>query len=178
MSDIERELESELHRALDPIAGEPVPDRRTMPSRATRTRALIGGAGAALTFKVLSGAVAAAAAVTVAGAATTGSFNPGDWGQAVTQAVTDCKNKLGDGAHGIGDCVSALASTHGQNVASAARQHGQGSGSGSSNAHGNNSNADGHTKDRQHPQPTPKGSLSEPTDSSSHPAPPLPTPHP
>jgi hypothetical protein len=173
MSDIERELESELHRVLDPIAAGPVPGRRTAQSRATRTRALVGGAGAALTFKLLSGAVAAAAAVTVAGAATTGSLNPGVWGQQVTQRVQQCKDELADGQHGIGDCVSAFSNTHGQSVASDARHQGQGNGNGSSNSHGGNSNANDHAKDKSkdHPQPTPKGSSAgdqEPTDPAMH----------
>ena len=43
-------------------------------------RALIGGAGTALTVKVLTGVAVAAAAVTITGAATTGSLNPaGPW---------------------------------------------------------------------------------------------------
>ena len=162
MSDIERELEAELHRVLDPVAALPVPARRTTPSRTTRTRALLGGAGAALTFKLLSGAVAAAAAVTVAGAATTGSINPADWGQQVREKVESCKAELADGQHGIGDCVSAFASQHGQAVASDARHHGQGegnengSGSGPANSHGGNPNANDHAKDRSTRSASPK----------------------
>ena len=173
MSDLERELESELHRVLDPLSTAPVPARRVAPSGQTRTRALVGGAGAALTMKLLTGAVAVAAAVTVAGAATTGSFSPVDWGQKVTERVQQCKDTLAAGDHGIGDCVSALANTHGQAVASDARHHGQGGGSsngnGSSNAHGNNSNANGHAKTKDHPQPSPKGNFTgEPRDPSTH----------
>jgi hypothetical protein len=175
MNDFERELETELHRVLDPLAGLPVPARRAVQSRATRVRALVGGAGAALTLKVLTGAVAAAAAVTVAGVATTGSFNPGVWGTTVTQTVTDCKAKLSDGQHGIGDCVSNIANTHGQAVASDARHHGQGSGEGSDNAHGNNSTATDHSKDKSKDHPTaPTG---RPTDQPSDEATAHPTPH-
>jgi hypothetical protein len=167
--DLERELESELHRVLDPLSSAPVPARRAAPSAQTRTRAVVGGAGAALTMKVLTGAVAAAAAVTVAGAATTGSFNPVDWGQKVTERVQQCKDSLNAGDHGIGDCVSAMANTHGQAVASDARHHGQGNGNGSSNAH-SNSNANDHAKTKDHPQPSPKGNFTgEPRDSSTHP---------
>lgn len=183
MSEIERELESELHRVLDPLSTQAIPVRRMVPSRATRTRALLGGAGAALTFKVLSGAVAAAAAVTVAGAATTGSLNPGDWGQQVSQHVADCKKALGEGEHGIGDCVSSFANQHGTAVASAARQHGQasGNGDGAANAHGNNPNANDHAKDKSkdHPQPAPRGnSAGEPIDPSTHSNVTPPSPHP
>lgn len=180
MSDLERELETELHRVLDPLARAPIPVRRAAPSAQTRTRAVVGGAGAALTMKILSGAVAVAAAVTVAGAATTGSFNPVDWGQKVSERVEQCKTTLAEGQHGIGDCVSALANTHGQSVASDARHHGQSSasGNGSSNAHGNNSNANDHAKSKDHGQPSPKtNSTSEPFDPSTHPNVTPPPPH-
>ena len=156
MSDLERELESELRRILDPVtAMSTIPPRRA-PARRGVARALLGGAGAALSLKLLTGVAVAAAAVTVAGAATTGSINPADWGQQVSQHVSDCKKALADGQHGIGDCVSSFASQHGQVVASEARHHGQGSGSGSgntngsgsSNGHGGNSNANDHARDR------------------------------
>ena len=156
MSDLERELESELHRILDPVtAMSTIPPRRA-PVRRSAVRTLLGGAGAALSLKLLTGVAAAAAAVTVAGAATTGSINPADWGQQVSQHVSDCKKALADGQHGIGDCVSSFASQHGQVVASEARHHGQGSsngngstdGSGPSNGHGGNSNANDHARDK------------------------------
>src|SRR5204863_342015 len=78
MSDLERELEQELHRVLDPITALPIPARR-QPEARRAARALLGGAGAALTVKALTGVAVAAAAVTVAGAATTGSLNPAAW---------------------------------------------------------------------------------------------------
>jgi len=149
MSDLERELEQELHRVLDPIAGLPIPPRRTIRDRRV-TRALLGGVGAALSFKLLTGVAVAAAAVTLAGAATTGSLDPNVWGQQVKTRVAECKDKLADGRHGIGDCVSSFASQHGSSVASAARQHGNGN----QNGHGNG-NANGHDKDKNHQ--TPKG---------------------
>jgi hypothetical protein len=168
MSDLERELESELHRVLDPISAVPIPPRRTAGARSA-TRTVIGGAGAALTVKLLTGVAVAAAAVTVAGAATTGSVNPLTWGQQVSQHVADCKAKLSDGQHGIGDCVSAFASQHGQAVASDARHHGNGNGNGNgaANAHGNNPNANDHAKDK-----TKKGDQShqgDPTDPAAEP---------
>jgi hypothetical protein len=150
MSEIEREIEQELHRVLDPIAAQPIPPRRAIVQNRRTARALLGGAGAALSLKLLTGVAVAAAAVTVAGAATTGSLNPSDWGQQVTQRVQECKDKLADGQHGIGDCVSSFASQHGAAVASAARHHGN------ANVHDNaNGNANGHDKDKTHP--TPKG---------------------
>ena len=176
MSDLERELESELRRVLDPLAATPIPPRRALATR-TAARTVLGGAGAALGLKLITGVAVAAAAVTVAGAATTGSLNPQTWGQVVSQHVADCKAKLGDGQHGIGDCVSVFASQHGQAVASDARHHGTGSGSGNTNAgansHGNNPNANDHAKDK-----TRKGDTSEPTDPSSHPPVTVPSPHP
>jgi len=152
MSDLERELESELHRVLDPILGLPIPARRASAPGGYLQR-LLGGAGAALTLKVLTGVAAAAAAATVAGAATTGSLNPTVWGQSVSQKVVSCKAALSTGQHGIGDCVSDFANQHGQAVASDARHHGNpndkttGQGGGSATGHGNdkgNGNGNGH----------------------------------
>ena len=160
MSDLERELEQELHRVLDPIAARPIPARRAIQGHRT-LKTLMGGAGAALTIKVLTGVAVAAAAVTVAGAATTGSLNPADWGQQVKQQVSNCKSQLAAGDHGIGDCVSGFASQHGAAVASAARHHGNGNGNGNptpkdiggSNGNGNGG-ANGHGKDHPKGQPT------------------------
>ena len=155
MSDFESELDQELHRVLDPIAATPVPARRAVHSRPS-ARTIAGGAGAALGLKLLTGVAVAAAAVTVAGAATTGSLNPVDWGQQVKQQVETCKAQLADGQHGIGDCVSGFASQHGASVASDARHHGD------TNPHGNNgasggSNSGGHGKDKTRDKPsTPK----------------------
>ena len=155
MSDLERDLEQELHRVLDPIAALPIPPRRTLHNRST-ARALLGGAGAALSLKLLTGVAVAAAAVTIVGAATTGSLNPSDWGQQVSQRVAECKAALADGQHGIGDCVSSFAKQHGASVASAARHHGNGTTDASGNGNGNtNGNANSHGKDKTHP--TPKG---------------------
>lgn len=162
MSDLERELEQELHRVLDPIAARPIPPRRSIEGR-RGLRTVMGGAGAALTLKILTGVAAAAAAVTVAGVATTGSLNPSTWGQRVEQQVSTCKSQLAAGNHGIGDCVSDFASQHGAAVASAARQHGNGNGNGNSkdnggsngNGNGNGSgNTSGHGKDHPKDQPT------------------------
>lgn len=174
MSDIERELEHELHRVLDPMSALPIPARRR-PVRQGAMRTVVGGAGAAVTLKLLSGVAVAAAAVTVAGTAATGSLNPVVWGQDVSQYVATCKATLADGEHGIGDCVSQFASTHGQTVASDARQHGignsnggaKGNSAGSQNAHGGNPNANDHAKDKSRDKPTPVPG--EPTDPSTHP---------
>ena len=149
MSDIDRELrelEEELHRALDPLAARPVPPRRTLPSR-TKLRTIAGGASALLTVKVLTTVVVAAAAVSVAGAATSGSLNPANWGRQVQHRVTECKAELGSSQHGIGDCVSPFASQQGPATSTAAPQQGttNGNANGQINGNGNaggNSNAD------------------------------------
>lgn len=78
---------------------------------------LLAGLPAALTTKV---AAAAAIALTAAGGGVvtktvlTGNPNPVNWGSTVTQQVQSCKAALGTGQHGIGACVSAVASQHGQ----------------------------------------------------------------
>ncbi len=164
MSDLERELEQELHRVLDAMAARPIPPRRAIPAR-VGFRALLGGTGTALAVKVLTGVAVAAAAVTVAGAATTGSLNPAVWGQAVSEQVIKCKQEVANsGQHGIGDCVSPFASQHGATVSSATRQHGNDNtnGNGSSNGSGN---ANSHSKDKikEHTPPPKTSSTFPPT---------------
>jgi len=74
--------------------------------------------------------LAVAAAGAAAEAAVTGSANPTNWGQAVVDQVNKCKDALQPGQHGIGQCVSAFAKTHGKEVssqhASDARTHASG----------------------------------------------------
>ena len=169
MSDIERELEETLHRVLDPISARPIPPRRSVHGR-SGFKTVAGGAGAALTVKLLTGIAAAAAAVTVAGTVTTGSLNPVNWGEAVTQRVQACKDDIANsGQHGIGDCVSDLANTHGATVASDARHHGNPNGKGNSNGNGNgngnggsngnggaNGRGNGNGRSTSHPTPPPR----------------------
>ena len=139
--DLERELEQMLHRVIDPIAARPIPPRRAVHSRSA-IKTVSGGAGAALTLKVLAGAVAAAAAVTVGGAAATGSVNPANWGTAVTQRVQTCKDNLANsGGHGIGPCVSP--STHGAAVSGKAHHQGKAKGHGNSGNGNGNGNGNG-----------------------------------
>jgi hypothetical protein len=170
--DFDRDLERELHRILDPISASPVPSRRTLASRRV-TRRFLGGAGAALGVKVLTGFAVAAFAAAAAGAATevavTGSLNPADWGPQVHQTVQTCKDQLrASGTRGIGACVSAFAKQHGQQAGDGSKSskgndkadgtsngkdsskgsgndknHGKGNGNGNGNTHGNGGNADG-----------------------------------
>jgi len=76
---------------------------------------------------VLVAAVALALAGTTALAAVTGSANPQVWGQYMKDVVTTCKSQLGAGQHGIGNCVSTIASQHG---AQQRDQHSNGQGKG------------------------------------------------
>ena len=90
---------------------------------------------AATGFAVAMFALVAAAAV--AEAAITGSADPANWGQQVRHQVSVCKAALATGEHGIGQCVSAFASQHGQDLSARA--------SGARLNHGNgNGNAKGH----------------------------------
>jgi hypothetical protein len=121
MNDFERELEFELHRILDPMTAGPVPARSVTATSGGTMKRLLGGAGAAFGVKILTGFAVAAAAATFAAAATevaiTGSVNPLNWGQQVTQQVDACKASAARlGVHGIGQCVSSFARQHGDAV--------------------------------------------------------------
>src|SRR4030088_2461038 len=89
-ANFERELEQELHRVLDPIAAAPIPPRRTSGSSG-RARTLLGGAGAALGLKLVTGVAAVAFAAVAAGAATevvvTRSLDPSVWSRQVHQTI-------------------------------------------------------------------------------------------
>jgi hypothetical protein len=116
MNDFEREMEHELHRILDPMTAAPIPFRRPMQPGGSMKK-LLGGAGAAIGVKILTGIAVAAAATTFAVAATevaiTGSANPTNWGHQVVTQVNACKASAARlGVHGIGQCVSSFARTH------------------------------------------------------------------
>jgi len=121
MSDFERELEDELHRIVDPMTVGPIPFRRATALSGGTMKRLLGGAGAALGVKIVTGFAVAALAATAAVAATevalTGSVNPTNWGQQVKEEVADCKASAARlGIHGIGPCVSSFARQHGDAV--------------------------------------------------------------
>ncbi len=149
MSDFDRDIERELNRVLGPVRSASVPAWRT-PASGGFMKKLLGGAGAALAAKIITGlavGVLAAAGATAATEATiTGSLNPSDWGKQVVQQVDKCKAALQPGQHGIGQCVSAFAKQHGPAVsadhrASAGRTNpGQGHGKGN---HGKGNNGGG-----------------------------------
>jgi len=164
--DFEMELERELHRILDPIAALPIPLRRGPVPRGFAKR-LVGGAGAALGLKLATGVAVAAFAAAAAGVATevavTGSLNPSNWGQSVTQAVQTCKDTLrASGTRGIGPCVSAIVKQHGEQVSDSHK---------SSDARGNGEDknkSDGKSHDKGksngngHRSPAPGGSGGNP----------------
>jgi hypothetical protein len=153
MTDFERELEDDLHRLIDPIAARPIPARKALQPGGSMKK-LLGGAGAALGVKILTGFAVAAAAATFAAAATevaiTGSVNPANWGQQVVTQVNACKASAARlGVHGIGQCVSQFAKQHGDAVsdsppATAAPGHGN-SNAGNGNSNAGNGNGHGNT---------------------------------
>lgn len=174
MSDFERELESELHRILDPATAVAIPARRITETGGIMKR-LLGTAGAAVTVKILTGVAVAAAAVTMAGAATetaiTGSLNPNDWGKQVSQQVQTCKDTLrASGTRGIGQCVSAFAKQHGALVSSDARHHGQDGNKG--NGHGQGDNGNGKDKGKGHDNGSANGNGGVHNSPTQHPIPP------
>jgi len=138
---------------------------------AASSKAAVGLATAAL---VVGGGSAAAAAVT-------GSTDPGTWGKTVTAAVASCKADLASGQHGIGHCVSKIASRKGQeerssHAASAARMNEP---AGTPSAHPTGRPATAPTSHptgapTSHPTPHPTGQPS----SGGHPTPPVTTPSP
>lgn len=161
MSDFDREIERELNRVLGPVDSASIPAWRA-PASGGFMKRLLGGTGAAIAAKLATGfavaALAAAGAGAVTEAALTGSLNPNDWGQQVTQQVQTCKDTLrASGVHGIGPCVSAFAKQHGplvraEHQASNARTN---HGKGEDNSNGNgNSSGHGKPSDVPHGKPS------------------------
>ena len=110
-ADLDGALERELQRQVGGMRG---------PSPAVGQSAYhafaSGGHKMTWKYKAVASLVAASLAVAagaVAAAAATGSSDPSVWGATVTKTVASCKNDLKDGQHGIGQCVSAVAKTHG-----------------------------------------------------------------
>jgi hypothetical protein len=153
MNDFEQEMEHELHRILDPMTAAPIPFRRPMQPGGSMKR-LLGGAGAAIGLKILTGIAVAAAATTIAVATTevvvTGSPNPTNWGQQVKKQVIACKTSAEQlGQHGIGQCVSSFAQKHGDTVSDTPPSNDKtktgvtGNGSPNPNANAKNKNGNG-----------------------------------
>jgi hypothetical protein len=161
MSDnFDRWLEDELGRSLDRVDRGYVAPRYLDSSAPRRGRAF--GFLAGLPLPALLTTKAAAASLVVLAAtgtgvavktAATGTPNPLVWGQQVMDQVQKCKDQLGAGQHGIGQCVSQFAKQHGDQTSD---QHGKGKGN----------DGDGTGDDGSTASPSPNGK------SDSHPTPP------
>lgn len=144
------------------------PGKHVMPAGARYHKDFVNGGtrvsflaklAALASVKAAIGLTVGVLAVSAAGeAAISGSGDPTAWGQQVSQQVQKCKAALAPGSHGIGQCVSAFAKQHGDQVsdshqASNARKnepstspspkthgnsgnHGNGNGNGNSGANG------------------------------------------
>lgn len=162
MSDFDRDIERELDRVLGPVESASIPAWRT-PASGGFMKKVLGGTGAALAAKIVTGfAIGVLAAAGATEAAVTGSVNPADWGPQVVAQVAKCKAALQDGQHGIGQCVSAFARQHGPAVSADHR---------ASNARTNDgNNGNGKGKDKDHGKPSDPGSQGnsggEPSDKS------------
>jgi hypothetical protein len=133
--DLDELLERELRRQVAELrVPSPRADQaayRAVVANGGKRMPLLSSLTAAASSKAAVGLATAALVIgggSVAAATATGSANPSDWGKIVTEAVASCKAKLGDDQHGIGRCVSAVASRKGQeerseHAASAARQN-------------------------------------------------------
>lgn len=160
MSDFDREIERELNRILGPVDVQTIPAWRK-PALGGFMKRILGGTGAAVAAKILTGFAVIAFAAAGAGAATeaavSGSLNPLDWGQQVKQQVATCKDTLrASGVRGIGPCVSAFAKQHGDQVsdshqASNARGNSGNNGKGKGKGNGSDNSQAG---DRTHGRPS------------------------
>jgi len=96
----EKHLEDDLHLLLDPHATGTIPAWRIPAQSTRRVLPVVGGAGAALGAKIVTGA---AIAVLAAGATTeiviTHSANPIDWARNVQQQVQPSPRSQGGPAH-------------------------------------------------------------------------------
>jgi hypothetical protein len=121
MDSLEQWLETELRKAdTDPGSTVPAPRFAELepPRHRSRVIRLLVGLGAFKAALAASAVVALAAGGIATGkAVTTGDPNPFDnWGSSVTKQVQTCKANPSQHGHGIGQCVSALAKTHGESV--------------------------------------------------------------
>jgi hypothetical protein len=152
MENFENWLEGALDRESRRSSLEQLPSPRYALQKVRRRRPILYALGGIAGSKLALAAtgVAALAAVGIGTkAATTGVANPLDWGHTVTQQVQTCKANLATGEHGIGQCVSAVAKTHGAAVSD-------------SHSHGSNKSGTAtHTPGR--PSPFPGQSGSHPT---------------
>ena len=117
----DRLLEGELHRALGNLEG-PSPDVRQSSYQAKFLAGRRSHSRRSAIRLFLSGRLVLVLAVTalllvggsIATAASSGSLRPDVWGRAITTAIEECKDQLGGGQDGIGECVSAAAKERGE----------------------------------------------------------------
>jgi hypothetical protein len=131
--DFDNLIEHELERSVGRLQGpNPAPAQSAYHAVATGgSMSLFSSLTAAASAKAAAGLATAALMVAggaVVASAATGSIDPTVWGKTVTDAVSSCKDKLADGQHGIGSCVSAVAKQKGvqertEHSASSARQN-------------------------------------------------------
>jgi hypothetical protein len=129
--DLDSHLERELRGTVGSLSGtRPLVSQSAYHAaflKASRT-GLRSWLASVASSRAAAGLAVAALAVgggSIAAAAATGSTDPGVWGRVVTAAVEGCKDKLADGVHGIGACVSEAA---GQNGAESRADHSHGNG--------------------------------------------------
>jgi hypothetical protein len=162
--DLDSHLERELHRQVGSISG-PRPFASQSAYHAAFMKASRTGLRSRLasvaSSRVAAGLAVAALAVgggSLAAAAATGSSDPAVWGKTVTAAVEQCKDQLGSGIHGIGECVSQVAKQKGAEARAAhsqggsAKDHPNGAPAAKSNGNANgNANANGNGNTNGHP---------------------------
>ncbi len=102
-------------------------------------------------------AVLATLLATGGGAGAVAAATHGAFGQQVKAQVESCKDALGTGAHGIGDCVSDFAQQHGKQQR---QQHSEGKPSSTPDTHGK---SDAHSTPDAHGKPADPGKPPTPT---------------
>ena len=157
-ADFDGRIERELNRVLGPVDGASIPAWRT-PPQVGFVRRIAGGAGAAISLKVLTGLAVVAFAAAGTEAAVTGSLDPSVWGQQVKQEVATCKAALGQGEHGSGQYVSAFARQHGQENGNGHQNlnagQNQGKGKDKSQGQGQGGGNSSNSNENQHGRPSP-----------------------
>jgi uncharacterized membrane protein YgcG len=115
---LERELQQNASRETGP---SPLPSQsryQAVPLQGGALNRVSFALAAMVSTKTVTALALSVVAIVTAGATTeaviTGSANPATWGHQVVQQVQACKVALAPGGHGVGECVSGLASQHGQ----------------------------------------------------------------
>jgi hypothetical protein len=115
---LERELQQNASRETGP---SPLPSQsryQVLPLHGSALNRVFFALAAMVPAKTVTALALSVVAIVTAGATTeaviTGSANPANWGHQVVQQVQTCKVALAPGGHGVGECVSSLASQHGQ----------------------------------------------------------------